>query len=91
MSYPSIGMKGILPDGVEWNAESIERLFRRDGVGMHVYFEDTDQLGVALFNHNVGKFQYTLHMSHAEDRIVFESESFLEFAVWVAFFGRDFL
>jgi hypothetical protein len=95
MSYPSIGMRGLLEGDPEWDAALIEKMMRDggSGVGIHIYFEEGEHLHYARFKD--GKFQYVGYddgRDVASDPVVrYENESFLEFAVWCAFYGRDFL
>ena|SRR5229473_5479291 len=107
MSYPSIGMDGILPEGYVWNAQTIEEMLRK-GVGIHIYFEDPeddkrlgvmDHLGVAWFK--AGKFQFVSYAnvrisdvgtdSGDEPKLIYETDSYIEFMTWLAVWGRDFL
>jgi hypothetical protein len=85
MSYPSVGMSGILPDGVEWDAVTVEKLLRD---GHHIYFEDPDDTPHYRAEFSGSKFRCVVQTS---ERVLFESGSFVEFAVWCAFMGRDFL
>lgn len=89
MSYPSIGMPGIVPED-KWDAATLESMLRAGttGNGIHIFFED-DVRGVAKFDD--GLFQFEMWLENGDRKIVFKSASFLEFAVWCAFFGRDFL
>lgn len=90
MSYPSIGMPDLLPKGEKWNAATIEKLLRG---GHHIYFDDLpDTFIVARFVD--GKFQFTdpyIVDQAGEDKVIYENESFPEFAAWVAFGNRDFV
>ncbi len=86
-------MGDIIPGVGEWdawNAAVIEKLLRD---GHHIYFEDTEgPHGRAEFNS--GLFQFIRDPRYAEtegDILAKETDSFLEFAVWCAFMGRDFL
>lgn len=97
MSYPFVGMPGILPEGQEWDAKTIEEQLRR---GIHIYLEEEglkhDELYVVCYAD--GKFKITDPFirqpgdeAPCSGKTLYENESFLEFAVWVAFYGRDFL
>lgn len=92
MSYPSIGMAGL---GIEqWDAAAIEKLLRE---GKHIYIEEDcapcggtgGDLVVAQFVG--GTFKLTGGFDFNRDEVIYENASFVEFAVWVAFGGRDFL
>lgn len=90
MSYPYIGM-AITDWGekwehlVKWDAAAVEQLLRD---GHHIFFEDAEgPLGTAMYVQQGNRFQFDDQYGNVR----FESESFLEFAVWAAFMGRDFL
>ena len=90
MSYPTIGMDGIVPDD-KWTAKTIRKLLR-DG---HHIFEDD---GSAHSEFDVKRswwkpWHYVIHKDNNsldEDR-VFSFATFEELAAWVAFAGKDFL
>lgn len=86
MSYPTIGMPGMVP-GDKWTPEAIEKLLR-DGV--HIYTEDNE--AASAFSSTSGKFVFQLLPPHADGgRSRWEFDTFLELAVFVAFMGKDFL
>lgn len=87
MSYPTIGMFGIVPDD-KWTPEVIERLLRD---GAHI-FDDRD--GDAHIEFSNGKFRYVYIQNGKpgkEPRGEVVHETFLELASWFAFYGKDFL
>ncbi len=87
MSYPNIGMPGILSEGEEWDAAHVEQLLR---AGHHIFFEDElGRIGIAKFEGE--EFLFVVEAGATKDTRLFGSKSFLEFAVWCAFMGRDFL
>lgn len=93
MSYPTVGMLGVMPAYDKWDAAAIEQALRD---GHHIYFEDESDFlyGVALFEDEQFKFlrnRSPLELGNEDDEVAFESPSFLELAVWVAFMGRDIL
>jgi len=83
-------MRGIIPGDPEWTASVIEKLLRD---GHHIYFEDNvGPLGRAEFKDGLFKFiRDPLNTGGLEDIVAKETDSFLEFAAWAAFYGRDFL
>lgn len=90
MSYPTIGMDGIIPDN-KWNARAIRKLLRD---GHHIYDDD----GQAHSEYNSKRswwkpWHYVIHAGYNsvdEERVVSFS-TFEELAAWVAFTGKDFL
>ncbi len=90
MSYPYIGITGL---GGGWevyekyDAAAIEQLLRD---GHHIYFEDSaGPLGRAQFKD--GLFQFVAEPFGDDELVRQEMSDFHEFAVWAAFYGRDFL
>jgi hypothetical protein len=82
MSYPFIGLPGIVPDD-RWDAGQVEDLLRS---GKHIFFEDVQgPIGTAKFTDE----EFVFEGEDGGRR--FGSKSFLEFAAFCAFYGRDFL
>jgi hypothetical protein len=97
MSYPTIGMPGIVP-GNKWTPKTIEKLLRN---GVHV-FVDGDGDGTAAYNAATKRFEYTCTVADGIDPayplkplgtkpFVKAFATFLELATWLAFMGKDFL
>ena len=89
MSYPFVGLDGILPEGKAWDAAAMEQLLRD---GHHIFFEDeVGSIGRTQFKDGNFQFVRDTQDEQREELVAKETDSFLEFAAWCAFHGRDFL
>lgn len=91
MSYPTIGMTGIVPDD-NWSPEVIENLLRKGSyIFAHEYIP-TNNGGwehsqvYYKYDEDLGKF--VLDLCNGE-HLTFDT--FVELAVYIAFMGQEFL
>lgn len=87
MSYPYVGLQGISPQYEPYDAARVEQMLR-DGRPIYLSHDagDSNQ-PVALFVD--GWFRVMVGKQH--EVILYEAQSFLEFASWVAFYGCDYV
>jgi hypothetical protein len=98
LSYPFVGITGVWPKYEPWGAVQVEQALRD---GRVIYFNEGEMTaGPKIVRFSSGKFQVTDPIGEvpcsgsptgADDRVLFEFDTYADLATWVAFDGRDIL